>query len=94
MDTQVIPDDDLPATQAGSEDLLDVELEGNGISCTLKDEGFAHALPRERGHQGRIGSVVARHLAHGSLSSGCSRVQRRERESGARFIHEHQVLLR
>ena len=92
MDTQVIHDDDLPTVQAGGEDLLDVELEGHGISCSLQDEGFAHALPRERGHQRRIGPVVARHLPDGSLSSGSVGIQGRHGNMGTRLIHEHQVL--
>src|SRR5260370_37604818 len=91
---KLIHDDDLPRVQAGSEDLLNVEFESDGIGCPFQDEGFTHPLPRKCGHQGGIDSIVAWHRAFGSLSSGSVGIQRRDSHMGTRLIHKHQILAR
>ena len=91
---KLVHDDDLPRAQAGSEDLLNVELESDGIGCPLQDEGFPHALPRQGGHQGGIGSGVAWHLAVSALPSGRVGIHRRHGNMGPRLVHEDQVLAR
>ena len=93
MDTQVIHDHDLPRSQAGSQDLLDVEFKGEVIGDSTLPGSVLPPCRRGEGRQKRdVDPGVARHLAHRTLAFGCAGIQRRQRDMRAGFIHEHQVL--
>jgi hypothetical protein len=92
MNTEIIQEPDLSWVQAGSEDLLNVDSKGRAICGSIQDECFSHALYRQGSKQGHVRSIIARDLAHGSLSAGRVGVQRGHGKMGTRFIHKHQIL--
>jgi len=92
MNTEIIQDHDLSGTQAGSKDLLDVDLKDSAISSPIQDERFSHPLHRQGSQQRHVGPIIAWNLADGSLSSGSVGIQRRHGNMGAGLIEKHQIL--
>ena len=92
MDAQIIQDHDLSWLEAGSKQLLYIDLKSGSISRSIQDEGFSHPLRRQRSDQRHDRSIVPRHLADGSLSSGSIGIQRGHRNMGAGLIDKHQIL--
>src|SRR5258708_37909068 len=87
MNAQIIQDHDLSGTPAGSKQLLYIDLK----SGSIQDEGFSHALRRQRSDQRHDRSIVARNLADGSLPSGSIGIQRGQSNMGASLIDKHQI---
>lgn len=69
MRREIGQDHDLARTQAGSQDLLHVDLKGSLVCRAIEQHCFTHAVKRQRSDQGQIGSIVARNLADGALAS-------------------------
>src|SRR5258708_27245429 len=91
MNAQIIQDHDLSGTQAGSKQLLYINLKSGSISGSIQDEGFSHPLRRQRSDQRHDRSIVARNLADGSLPSGSIGIQRGHSNMGAGLIDKHQI---
>ncbi len=91
MNREVIQDHNLSGLETGSQDLLDVDLKGGTLGCTIQDEGSSYPGERQGGDQRHIGTIIARHLAYCSLSSGSIRIQRGHGNMGAGLIHKDQV---
>ncbi len=91
MNAQIIQDHDLSGTQAGSKQLLYIDLKSGSIRGSIQDESFSHALRRQRSDQRHDRSIVARNLADGSLPSGSIGIQRGQSNMGASLIDKHQI---
>lgn len=85
---QIVHDHDLPRCQTGQQDLLEVDLKGSRIGRAFQKHGGSQAFHGQRREQGRVLATVARHAAVCPLSSRRSRIQRRQRDVGATFIHK------
>ncbi len=92
MGSQVVHHDDLSCLQTGEKELFHVDFKGYGIGRSFQDHGRSHARQRERGDQRRILAAIARNAPFGALSFGRSRIDGRERDIGATFIHKDQLL--
>jgi len=92
MNREIIQDHDLPWAQAGCQDLFDVDLKRGAISCAIQHKRWPHAGQRQRGNQGHDGSVIARHFADGTLSSGGIGIQRGHGDMGTGLVDKDQIL--
>src|SRR6266566_4313918 len=91
MNAQIIQDHDLSGAQAGSKQLLYIDLKSGSIRGSIQDEGFSHPLGRQRSDQRHDRSIVARNRALGSLPSGSIGIQRGHSNMGAGLIDKHQI---
>jgi len=91
MNAQIIQNHDLPWLEAGSKQLLHVDLESSSISGPIQHKSFSHALHRQRSDQRQARAIVARNLADGSLSSGSIGIQGSHGDMAACLIHKHQI---
>lgn len=92
VDREIVQDHDLPRAQAGSQNLLNVGLEGNPIRRSIQQHCFAHALKRQGGNQRQVRAVVAGNLAHRPFPSRGIGIQRSHVDLGPGFIHNDYVL--
>src|SRR6266487_1771496 len=76
VNREIIQDHDLSWLEAGSQDLLHVDLKSGSVSGTIQDERFSHALHRQGSNQRHHGSVIAWNFPYRSLSCGGIGIQR------------------
>src|SRR5512142_2424943 len=91
MNREVIQNHDLSWAQAGSKELFYIDLKSSTISRAIQQERRTHARQRHRGDHGHDSSIIARHLAVCSLSSGSVGIQGGHGNVGAGLIHKHQI---
>ncbi len=92
VDREIIQNHGLSGVQAGSQDLLDVDLKGRAICGSVQDQCFSHALYRQGSKQRHVRPVIAGNLAHSSLSSGSIGIQGSHGNMRTCFIHKDQIL--
>lgn len=92
MSREIIQDHDLSRTQAGSQDLLHISLEGRRIRRSIQQECFSHPLHRQRSDQCQVGPIITRNVADRTLASRSVGIERRHVDLRTRFIHDDQIL--
>src|SRR5215467_458321 len=94
VNREIIQDHDLPGTQTGCKDLLDVDLKSGAISRSIQHQCRPHEGSRQRGDHGHDGDVNAGDLAYCALPSWGIGIQWGHGDVGTSLGDFDQVLTR
>ncbi len=94
VNREIIQDHDLPRTQAGSQELLDVDLKGGAISRSIQHQCWSHARERQGGNHSHDGSIIAGYLANCALSSWGIGIQGGHGNGRTGLVYKDEILAR
>ncbi len=91
---EIIHHHNLTGLQAGSQNLFDIDLKGDGIGRSLQDHGCSHARKGESGDQRGILATVAWNASPGPLPFWRTGIQGGQGNIGAALIDKDELFSR